>query len=296
MLLEKEVLSKKALCDLFGVANIGGISVNNSRGLIVLVSNHTDPTYRNEWRGDILHFAGMGTFGSHKLDRQKKTLAGSKRRGYAIHLFEVRERSRYLYVGEFELADEPYCDAQPDVTAQERFVWIFALRRKPAAACEGAEVPEDYLPKREHAMIASELDDAQRRMVEDGLNRLQACVRIHDERHIIHDRSVQELANWSEAVMNHIRASVKQMIVDGRHEAKAIDHNLVDGELDIESDSGEGRVRHALLLLGYKETKYNELFAEATEAIPLPMSLNERLGYAHSDERLSRRDKFKDWR
>jgi hypothetical protein len=44
------VIDNRTLCDEFGVGNMGGIRVNNRRSLIVLVSNNTDPTYRNVWR------------------------------------------------------------------------------------------------------------------------------------------------------------------------------------------------------------------------------------------------------
>ena len=46
----KDVVDNRTICDLFGVANMGGIRVNKSRNLIVLISNNTDLTYRNEWK------------------------------------------------------------------------------------------------------------------------------------------------------------------------------------------------------------------------------------------------------
>ncbi len=48
------------------------------------------------------------------------------------------EKSRYVYAGEVELADEPYMSDQIDARAAARFVWIFPLHLK--ATTEGAEL------------------------------------------------------------------------------------------------------------------------------------------------------------
>src|ERR1700722_3063125 len=113
-----EIVDNRTICDVFGVANMGGIRVNTSRNLIVVIANNTDATYRNEWQGDVLHFVGMGSIGPQKLDRQNRTLANSARSGATIHLFEVFEKGRYVYAGEVELADEPYMSDQTDAGAE----------------------------------------------------------------------------------------------------------------------------------------------------------------------------------
>jgi 5-methylcytosine-specific restriction enzyme A len=61
-----DVVENRTICDVFGVSYMGGIRVNKARDLIVLISNNTDPTYRDEWTGDVLHFAGMGSIGPQK--------------------------------------------------------------------------------------------------------------------------------------------------------------------------------------------------------------------------------------
>ena len=103
----------------------------------------------------------MGSIGPQKLDRQNSTLANSKRNGWTVHLFEVFEKVRYVYAGEVELADEPYFSDQPDARADDRFVWIFPLRRKATAEVgrqappeAGAELP-DYLPFGAYAVVGS---------------------------------------------------------------------------------------------------------------------------------------------
>jgi 5-methylcytosine-specific restriction enzyme A len=130
-----EAVDNRPLCDLYGVGIMGGIQVNTRRNLIVLVSNNTDQTYRNEWRDGVLqHFVGTGSVGPQKLGRQNKTLANAGNSGSTIHLFEVFETSRYVYAGEVELAGEPYRSDQTDARKESRFVWIFPLRKKQASA------------------------------------------------------------------------------------------------------------------------------------------------------------------
>jgi 5-methylcytosine-specific restriction enzyme A len=135
-----ETIDNRTICDLFEVANMGGIRVSQARSHIVLISNNTDPTYRNEWGDGTLHFVGMGSIGPQKLHRQNKTLANSKRYGWTVHLFEVFEKGRYVYAGEVELAADPYFSDQPDARADARFVWISRCDprrppRSPSARC-----------------------------------------------------------------------------------------------------------------------------------------------------------------
>ena len=131
--------------------NTGGIRVNKSPTRSVLISNNTDPTYRNEWRDGVLHFAGTGSIGPQKLDRQNKTLArNSKRNGITVHLFEVFEKSKYVYAGEVELADEPYVSDQQDAAGDGRFVWVFPLRKKSPMGMQDAvdlHGPRSHLPQ-----------------------------------------------------------------------------------------------------------------------------------------------------
>ena len=65
-----------------------------------------------------------GAVGPQVLSGQNKTLANATKRGWAIHLFEVFEKSKYTYAGEVELAGEPYISEQPDAQASDRLVWI----------------------------------------------------------------------------------------------------------------------------------------------------------------------------
>ena len=193
MLRKGEIIDNRTICDIHRVANMGGIRVNKSRNEIVLISNNTDATYLNEWRDGVLHFVGMGSVGPQKLDRQNRTLANANKSGATLHLFEVFEKSRYVYGGQVELAGEPYMSDQPDARADGQFVWIFPLRRKePTAdrakeplAPQPAPQPADHLPYGAYAVIGAKLTDDQVRAVNEALDRLkEAGVNVLDQRDI----------------------------------------------------------------------------------------------------------------
>ena len=274
-----DVIDNRTICDLFGVANTGGIRVNKRRSHIVLISNHTDPTYRNEWRGETLHFVGRGSIGSQMLVRQNKTLANATRRGYALHLFEVFERSRYVYAGKVEPACDPYLSDQPDAQAKDRFVWIFPLRKKRVESAPGqlplALAPTaDYLPYGAYAVIHADLTDEQRVTVDAVLDKLKdADVPVFDQRDRDRRRYERALADWHAAVLDRVRAKVKGLIASRRRAAQAggREFALVDDELRVNSASTEAELRAALSLLDFDDpTSQEEIFEEARRSVPLP--------------------------
>jgi hypothetical protein len=275
-----DIIDNRTICDLFGVANMGGIRVNKSRNLIVLISNNTDPTYRNEWQDDVLHFVGMGSIGPQKLDRQNKTLANANRGGATLHLFEVFEKSRYVYAGEVELTDEPYMSDQVDARADKRFVWIFPLRRKDNASTDAivaydahAQSP-DHLSYGSYAVIGSDLNDDQVKLVNDALDRLkQAGVTVMDQRDVDHKRHQKALAAWHEAVLDRVRSTVRELIAKRKRTAKANDRDfgLVDDELRINSASTEQELREALNFMDRDDSAtMNEVFEEARRCVAMP--------------------------
>jgi hypothetical protein len=248
-----EAIDNRTLCDLYGVSNMGGIRVNKRRNLIVLVSNNTDQTYRDEWRDGNLHFVGMGSVGPQKLGRQNRTLADSTRRDYTVHLFEVSRKGQYTYAGEVELADEPYMSDQPDARAEDRFVWVFPLRKKPASAePASADEPVDHLPYGTYAVISSGLTDEQRSLVDGALDRLkEAGVPVFDRRDVDQRRYERALGQWWEAVLDRVRAKIKELIANRKRAARAAgrEFNLVDDELRVNSASTEAELRAALAFL-----------------------------------------------
>jgi hypothetical protein len=271
------LLDNRTICDVFGVANMGGIRVNNSRNLIVLISNNTDPTYRNEWKDDVLQFVGMGSTGPQKLDRQNKTLANSKRNGMAVYLFEVFEKSKYEYAGEVELADEPYVSDQQDAAGDGRFVWIFPLSKKsPAEMQDAVEVhdPRNHLPHGAYAVIDADLTDAQAELVNEALDRLrQAGVPVLSQRDIELKRHEKALAVWHEKVIDQFRSAVKELIADRKRAAKARNStfSLVDDELKISSASTEAELRAALQFLDRDDSvSANQMFDQTMRSVPMP--------------------------
>jgi hypothetical protein len=272
-----EIINNRTICDVFGVANMGGIRVNKARNLIVLISNDTDPTYRNEWRGDVLHFVGMGSIGPQKLDRQNRTLANAGSSGSTIHLFEVFEKSRYVYAGEVELAGEPYRSDQTDARKEGRFVWVFPVKRKQVTAT-GAEKasgnePADHLPHGAHAVIGSALTDDQIALVNEAVDRLRlAGVPITDQRDVDRRRYDKSLAGWNETVLDRVRSTVRGLIAK-RQAAKGggRDFAIVDDELRITSASNERELRDAMKFLDRDDPSASEeIFEEARRRLPMP--------------------------
>jgi hypothetical protein len=275
MLAYGETVDNRTLCDLFGVGNMGGIRVNKRRSLIALVSNNTDPTYRNEWRDEILHFVGMGSIGPQKLGRQNKTLADSTRRKYAVHLFEVSRKGQYTYAGEVELAGEPYMSDQPDARAEDRFVWVFPLRKKPAStAPASADERAGHLPYGAYAVISAHLTDEQRAVVNGAMDRLkEAGVDVFDRRDVDRGRYEKALGQWWEAVLDRVRVKVKELIANRKRAARAAgrEFKLVDDELRVNSGSMEAELRAALAFLDYDDPIAQEqLFDEARSEVPFP--------------------------
>jgi hypothetical protein len=272
-----EIVDNRTLCELHDVANMGGIRGSHRRNHIVLVSNNNDPTYRNEWRGDELHFVGMGSVGPQTLSRQNKTLANSGRRGYKLHLFEVFEKGRYTYAGEVELAGEPYLSDQPDARKHDRFVWIFPLRKKPIMTHERPQrsrAPMDYLPHGGYAIIKDDLTDEQRALVDETLDKLkEAGVPVFDQ-HDVDDRRYQrELDRWHDAVLDRVRLKIKELIAKRKRTAKAAgrEFKLIDDELRINSASTEAELRAALMFLDYDDPELQEqIFEEARQSVPFP--------------------------
>jgi hypothetical protein len=271
-----DTLDNRTICDVLGVANTGGIRVNNSRNLMVVISNNTKPTYRNEWKDDVLHFVGMGSTGPQKLDRQNRTLAYSKRNGMAVHLFEVFEKSKYVYAGEVELADEPYVSDQQDAAGDGRFVWVFPLRKKTNAALPTSKsgTEQAYLPYGAYAVIDADLHESHVALVHDAIDRLrEAGVKIRDQRDVDLQRYERALTAWHEAVLDRVRRMIKELIAKRKRLAKRENREfkLIDDELRINAASTEKELRDALSLLDRDDAVVaNQVFDEAMRSVPAP--------------------------
>jgi 5-methylcytosine-specific restriction protein A len=71
----------------------------------------------------------MGTLGDQSLNfMQNKTLAESTTNGIDVFVFEVFTNKEYTYIGQADLAAEPYQELQADDQGQIRQVWMFPLK------------------------------------------------------------------------------------------------------------------------------------------------------------------------
>lgn len=128
-----QVLSNAELVSTFKCGIQGGMRRSKKTNTLVLITDQTK-IYHDQWRGNILHYTGMGLSGDQDFFyKQNRTLFESRVNGIDVHLFEVRDPKEYTYLGRAELADEPYWSIQFDQDGNERKVCMF-----PLAICEEA--------------------------------------------------------------------------------------------------------------------------------------------------------------
>lgn len=169
------------LCAIFKCSPQMGMRRSRETNTLVLVSNHTRSIYNDRWEGDIFHYTGMGLVGDQSLSSaQNRTLNESRRNGVQVHLFEVFRPRYYTYIGEIELAGEPYSEQQPDQDGTIRDVWVFPLRLKNNT--EPVVIDESSLRERERrqatrarAMSMSDLLERAKRAQPSE----RRCVRSH---------------------------------------------------------------------------------------------------------------------
>lgn len=94
---------------------------------LVLVSDHTK-LYEDRWEGNVFHYTGMGKNGHQSLSfHQNKTLAESNTNGVDVYLFEVLRPQEYIFMGQVQLAAQPYQEEQFGDDKLLRTVWVFPL-------------------------------------------------------------------------------------------------------------------------------------------------------------------------
>lgn len=124
-----DVIANQQLSTLFQCGTQGGMRRSNKTNTLVIISDQTKPYFKDEWKGNVLQYTGMGITGDQKIDyAQNKTLAESNTNGVEVHLFEVFSPGKYTYHGIVELAGGPYEKSQPDKDGNERKVIIFPLK------------------------------------------------------------------------------------------------------------------------------------------------------------------------
>jgi len=124
-----DIIANQQISTLFGCGTQGGMRKSNKTNTLVIISDQTKPFYKDEWKGDVFYYTGMGITGDQKIDyMQNKTLAESKTNGVEVHLFEVFSPGKYTYQGLVELADSPFYEMQTDKDGNERKAVIFPLK------------------------------------------------------------------------------------------------------------------------------------------------------------------------
>lgn len=125
------ILNNREIMNRFSVGLMGGMRRSVRRKLLVLISDPFKGLYQDRWEGDVLHYTGMGKAGDQGLSiSQNRTLLDSRKTNLAVHLLEARDPLQYTYLGEVELADNPYEEDQPDERGKTRKVWMFPIRLK----------------------------------------------------------------------------------------------------------------------------------------------------------------------
>ena len=137
----------------FACGNMGGIRRSRAKNALIIISDHTKSLYEDKWRGDVLHYTGMGLVGDQVLQgNQNRTLFESKTNGVNLHFFEVFEPTKYIYQGPVELAGEPYQENQIDQDGNDRMVWMFPLRVINPRPMDSV-VLDSYLKKQQHKAL-----------------------------------------------------------------------------------------------------------------------------------------------
>ena len=122
------ILSNTELCKTFQCSPQGGMRRSHETNTLVLVSNHVKSIYDDKWKGDVLHYTGMGSKGDQSLEfMQNKTLNESRDTNVEVHLFEVFEEKKYFYQGKVRLKSNSYHESQTDENGETRKVWMFPL-------------------------------------------------------------------------------------------------------------------------------------------------------------------------
>lgn len=124
-----QIITNDDLCRIFQCSSQGRMRRSHTTNTLVITSNPMRPVSQDVWRGNVLHYTGMGTKGDQDINfAQNKTLNESKTNGVDVFLFEQPVTNQYHFQGRVELADEPFQEYQQDVDGSNRQVWVFPVR------------------------------------------------------------------------------------------------------------------------------------------------------------------------
>jgi len=129
-----DVLTSEELRQRFKCQQGKGMRCSAKTNTLVLVLDRTRQSalsvYADEWDDEgVLHYCGMGLRGDQDIEREgNRWLRDAKKNGTGVFLFEKKRPREFTYVGEVELAGEPYRRREPDIDGNPRWVWVFPLR------------------------------------------------------------------------------------------------------------------------------------------------------------------------
>jgi 5-methylcytosine-specific restriction protein A len=123
-----DVIDNEHLREIFRCSSQGAMRRSLVTNRVVLIADHTRPACDDKWIGKTFHFTGMGLTGEQGLSfNQNKALCESNEKGTRLFLFEVFEEGSYTFIGEVELALNPYLSRQTDGENTVRDVTVFPL-------------------------------------------------------------------------------------------------------------------------------------------------------------------------
>jgi 5-methylcytosine-specific restriction protein A len=184
---ENQIIDNTKLVEIFKCSTQGGMRRSNETNTLVLVSNHVKSIYDDRWEDGALHYTGMGMKSDQSLDfMQNKTLAQSGTNGVDLFLFEVFKEKEYTFIGQVQLAADPYQESQLDEEGNTRKVWIFPL--KPIDYNTHVVIDQATLDE----LYTTKIKEAKRLSDEDLKRRAEATPKKRGQRNatvIQHDRS-----------------------------------------------------------------------------------------------------------
>lgn len=136
-----EGISNARLCEIFKVANMGGMRYSKTYHVLVIISNHylkrSNPEYNpfdDEWINNVFYYTGEGSVGDQGPVPKKQNKRLYQQNYAACYLFEVFNAGEYNYIGRVDLESEPLYGSQhrkgiqPDKNGNYRRVFIFPLK------------------------------------------------------------------------------------------------------------------------------------------------------------------------
>lgn len=123
-----DIISNNDIHEIFKCSTQGGMRRSNRTNTLVIISDHTSEFYHDIWKGNVLHYTGMGKKGDQDLNNQNRTLYDSDTNGVSVFLFEKFKGNKYTFRGRVRLAENPYRTEQLDFLGISRLVWVFPVR------------------------------------------------------------------------------------------------------------------------------------------------------------------------